>query len=80
MKNKIIITVESGVVTSVCDAKGKELQGQIVIIDFDNQKNGDCPVCQEELELIDNNFHCSNCGYNEAKDNAFKCAVKLSKG
>lgn len=72
----IYVTIEGGVVASVCNAAGDEVP--YLVIDYDLEEGGECcPVCHRERNPdaeIDNT--CAHCGYSEERDNALACAVK----
>lgn len=85
--NRLFIFVEGGAVTEVLDAAG-EIAGFAAVIDYDNERDGHCPVCREELEIVDaeekihgkligGKFVCPACGYDERSGNALECSVKL---
>jgi predicted amidophosphoribosyltransferase len=62
----------------VCDETGTELSENVNIIDFDVEGEGVCPVCGEETRQLKRGTVCRACGYDESKDNALECAVKLA--
>lgn len=74
MPAPVIVFVGGGCVTGVLDMNGKDHPCHAVV-DYDNAENGACPVCG--MDETDGTEPCSYCGYDESKDNAFECAVKL---
>ena len=74
----LYVFVHGGTVTQVTDAKG-QITAAARIIDYDNEENGQCPVCLGEVSGQDmetaGHFACTACGYDEEKDNALECSV-----
>jgi len=75
---RIIITVEDGMVQSaysVINGNEIDISGQIYTIDYDNLRQGDCPVCSDTVVNNGQNYFCPECGYSTETENALERSI-----
>lgn len=68
MTNKVFVFVDGGVCNDVLDEDGHTVD--YVVVDFDCQESGECPVCRGYLgdaPLYDQDNEPCDCGYDEAE-------------